>query len=305
VCDACQQKAEADPLALLLALLKRAKPEAQPGPNIPDYEIERKLGQGGMGAVYLARHKVRGTRVALKVLLSKVAVSKQARQRFMREIESTRELRHRNVVEFYDQGSAGGAFYFLLEYCRGGSLEDLRRKRGGRLSLDEAGAFVHQALDGLAYVHQQGFVHRDLKPHNILLNNGQGRWTAKVADLGIAKYADEAGFSGMTATGTYAGSYPFMPREQLTNFKYSKPVSDVWAMGATLYYLLAGQGPYSFQRGQDPVAVILKGAVVPIRKRIPRIPRSVAEVIDRALVVDTKDRYQDAAELRRALEKVL
>ena len=306
VCQDCRRKVLADPSALLAALLRGALVAQAPAQlEIPDYEIERKLGEGGMGAVYLVRHKITGERAALKVMLAKVAVDARARKRFMREIKSMGALRHKNIVEFYDNGSSGGLFYFLLEFCEGGCVGSLMQRRGGRLSLNEAGSIMLQALEGLAFAHQRGFVHRDLKPPNILLTDGEGNWTAKIADLGFARNFEQAGFSGPTLTGEYAGTFPFMPREQVTNFKYIKPVTDVWAMGATLYNMLTGQYPYNFERGKDPVAVILRGAVVPIRARNPKIPSRVAGVIDRSLATDTKDRYQDAGEMRQALEKAL
>ena len=305
VCQDCRQKVLADPSALLKALLRGAlKPRAPAELNIPDYEVEKELGRGGMGAVYLVRHKRTGEPAALKVMLAKVAVSERARKRFMREVKITYVLRHTNIVEFYDQGSTGGLFYFLLEFCEGGNVDDLMKRRGGRLSLGEAGPIMLQALEGLAFAHQKGFVHRDLKPQNILLKGSKGNWTAKVADLGFAKNFEQAGLSGYTATGSYAGAYPFMPREQVTNFKYVEPVSDVWAMAATLYNMLTGRYPYDF-RGQDPIMVILRGKIVPIRERKVRIPRQVAQVIDHSLAIETKDRYQDAGEMRRALERVL
>jgi len=305
VCDACRQKVQADPVALLKVLLEQARQQAQPAINIPDYDIERKLGEGGMGAVYLVRHKKTGQRVALKVMLSKVAVNEQSRKGFLREIETMRALQHKNIVEFLDHGSAGGAFYFLLEYCEGGSVDTLMERRGGRLTLDEAAPITLQALEGLVYAHERGFVHRDLKPQNILLTGTEKRRTAKIADMGLAKSFERAGYSGNTMTGSYGGSFPFMAREQVTNFRYVKPVSDVWSMGATFYNMITGQYPRDFRRGQDPMEVILHGEIVPVRKRDPSVPKLVAEVIDRSLTNNAKDRYQDAEELRRALERAL
>jgi eukaryotic-like serine/threonine-protein kinase len=193
----------------------------------------------------------------------------------------------------------------LMEFCEGGSVDNLMERRGGVLKLNEAGPLMLQALEGLAFAHQQNVVHRDLKPQNILLTGREGAWTAKVADLGMAKNFDKAGFSGMTATGSYAGTYPFMPREQVTNFKYVKPVSDVWAMGATLYNMLTNQYPRNFKRGDDHVEIILHGEIVSISKRLPGLQRNVAEVIDHALANKANDRYQNAGEFMQALKKVL
>ncbi len=306
ICQECRRQALDDPSAVFAALLQGLlQPEAPLSLNIPDYQIEKELGKGGMGAVYLARHKRTGEPAAVKVMLPKVAVHEQARDKFMREIDVMRALRHPNIVQLYDQGSAGGVFYCIMEFCAGGSTDKLMARRGGRLQLAEAGPIMLQALAGLAHAHEQGYVHRDLKPQNILLSGREGDWTAKVADMGLSKNFEEAGFSGHTMTGQYAGTAPFMPREQVINFKFAKPVTDVWAMGATLYNLLTGQYPYQFSRGEDPIQVILQGKVVPIRDRKAGIPRKVEEVIDRSLAVNPKDRYQNGGELLKALQRVL
>jgi serine/threonine protein kinase len=157
----------------------------------------------------------------------------------------------------------------------------------------------------LAFAHEKGFVHRDLKPQNILLTGKDGHKTAKIADMGLGKNFEKAGFSGMTQTGEFAGTWLFMPKEQVTNFKYFKPVSDVWSMGATFYNMLTGQFPRDFRRGQDPMEVILSGAIVPIHKRDPHLPARLVQVIDRSLASKPGDRYQNAGEMLDALEKVL
>jgi hypothetical protein len=306
VCEDCRRRIVDGPSAILSGILRAtAQVLGSAELSIPDYEIVGKLGEGGMGAVYLVRHKQTGKQAALKVMLSKVAVDEVARQRFMHEIQNMRALRHENIVEFYHHGSSGGMFYFLIEFCGGGSVADLVTRRGGRLALAEAGPIALQALKGLAFAHRKGFVHRDFKPQNLLLTGNGRPWIAKVADLGLTKNFEQAGFSGMTATGSYAGTYPFMPAEQIIDFKYVRPVTDVWAMGATLYNMLTGQYPYDFRRGEDPVAVILARRIVPIGKRGIRIPTRVAQVIDRSLAANVKDRYQDAGEMLDALSRVL
>jgi len=306
VCAACRKQAEPDPAALLHDLLQKGgKQAAAQVPNIAGYEMEKKLGAGGFGAVYLARHKGNGARVAIKVLLSKVAVSEDAREKFLREISLMKVLRHRHIVALLDHGSAGSAFYFLMELCEGGSVGDLMATCGGKLPLSQAGGIMLQALDGLAHAHREGFVHRDLKPQNILLDRSTEGWTAKIADLGLAKNFQQAGFSGMTLTGHYCGTPYFMPREQVVQFKHVKPASDVWSMGATFYNMLTGQTPRDFLPGRDPIEIILRSEIVPIRRRDKGIPKKIAEVIDRALANTPKLRFQDAAEMREALVKVL
>ncbi len=310
VCQKCQSEMNKDPLNLLMGMIRK---EAEPSVNIeiPNYSIVSKLGQGGMGAVYMVEHTKDHKKAALKVMLSRIAVDKIAREKFMREIGVTRSLEHKNIVRLIDNGVAGSIFYFLLEYCDGGSIYDLMVQRNGVLSVEEAAPIMLQAIEGLAFAHAQHIVHRDLKPQNILLSHGMStnkRWIAKIADMGLAKNFDQAGFSGMTVTGSMAGTFVFMPREQVTDFKHFKPVSDVWSMGATCYNMLTGRFPRDRKPGQDPLDMVLQNEVIPIRKRNPTIPVAIAEVIDKSLNTDINKRYHDAGEMHkaftRAVEKV-
>jgi serine/threonine-protein kinase len=307
ICQSCQKKAEADPAELLLQILKQAGKQQDRGavPSIQGYDIEKRIGIGGMGAVYLAKNKKDHKHVAVKIMLSKVAVDERAREQFKREMNIASSLHHNNIVEFIDDGSAGSAFYFIMEYCDGGGVNDLMDLHGGRLHLDVAGPIMLQSLEGLAYAHKKAFVHRDIKPHNILLCGSGRNLTAKISDFGLAKNFQRAGFSGMTVTGSIAGTPMFMPREQLINFKYTKPVSDVWSLGATFYNMLTGQLTRDFKKGQDPMEVVLQGRIVPIRERDASIPKKLAEVIDRALSNEPSQRFQDATEMLKAMQKVL
>jgi serine/threonine protein kinase len=239
-------------------------------------------------------------------MLSKVAVDKVARYDFLREIENTRKLQHPHVVKFLDSGVENNAFYFLIEYCEGGSLDQLLKRYGRPLTLAEAKPIMLGALEGLAYAHEQGIVHRDVKPQNILLSGTEAKWQAKLADLGLAKSYISADFSGMTVTGGgFAGSLVYMPREQMINFKYVKPVSDVWAMGATIYFMLTGRVPRPSKPGLDPINAILNGPIVPIGQCAVQMPTEIAAVIDRSLARDVKDRYQTAGEMLNALWAVV
>ncbi len=313
ICLACRQSIQIDPAAALLEVL--AKDEAKKGggtpkakgdsPSVGGYRIGKRLGIGGFGAVYLAERESDGHPVAIKVMLARVAVDESSRLKFAQEVKLLEALRHGNIVSMISSGSAGGAFYFVMEYCPGGSLADYMTANGGRLTAKTALPILRQALEGLAYAHSQGVVHRDLKPANILLTGKPEGPVAKISDLGLAKNFDKAGFSGMTVTGAYAGTPVFMPKEQITNFKYVKPVTDVWSFGATAYNLLTGLTPRDFPRGADPMEVILRGEIIPVRKRDPQIPTALAEVIDKAIQASPKDRYQDAQEMLSALKKVM
>ena len=273
---------------------------AKPKLQIPGCKIEGELGRGGFGAVYRAR-RADGNIVAVKVMLSRVDADDEAIAKFKRETAITAKLDHPNIVRVLESGASGAVFYFIMEFCDGGSVWDLMLKENGRLTLAQAKPIILGALEALAYAHGQGFVHRDLKPQNILLSRG----AVRLSDFGLAKSFQQAGLSGMSMTGGYAGTPVFMPREQITNFKYVKPVSDVWSMGATIYNMLTGAFPYPFSKERDPIDVILNEDVVPIRKRDASLPKAFATVLDRALSKDRKNRPQNAAELLAALRGTL
>lgn len=272
---------------------------------LADYRLERELGRGGMGAVFLARHRVTGTPIAIKAMLPKVAAGDRARERFLREAEVGRELRHPHIASLYDIGSDGRTFFFTLEYCSGGSVHELVAGRGRPLTVQEALPIAFQVLDGLGHAHRHGVVHRDLTPHNILLNPGPTGQApvAKVGDFGLAKSFDQAGLSGLTRTGSAMGKPYFMPRQQVVNFKYSKPEVDVWALAACLYWMLTGAYPRDFPPDKDPWQVLLQDAPVPVRARNPAVPRRLAETLDQALRDRPDIGFTTASDLGHALER--
>lgn len=319
VCEACR----ANPFALASTLLYQAS-EANGDLRliaIEGYEIERELGRGGMGAVFLARHRHTQHEVALKVMLPRVASTHQHIKWFLREIDVIKPLHHPNVVRMFDSGQSRGTFFFTLEYCNLGSVADAMRSRAGPLPVDLAVSLTLQVLRGLEHAHSvevpgvrlndgstgsgRGVVHRDLKPHNIFLVRREGELTAKVGDYGLAKAFDLAGLSGQTCTGGVCGTPHFMPRQQVLQFRYAKPEVDVWAAAATLYWMLTGKPPRDFSGKKDPWQVVLQSPAVPILARSSTIPRHLAEVIDEALIDQPNIRFTSAHALRRAIQDAM
>jgi len=290
----------------LLELLKDLGLKAlNQDPNLAAYVIERRLGQGGFGKVFQARHRTTEERVAIKIMRPRAAVNEYVRKSFKREIDNTRRLFHPNIVQLLEDGSVGNMFYFMMEFCDGGNANQLRRKRGGKIPLAEALPIMKQILQGLSFIHERGYIHRDLKPDNILLTNTPNGTVAKIADLGLTKGFLETGLNGgLTITGVRIGTGPYMSREQLTNFKYVEPVSDVWSIGATFYVMLTGQRPRQGPPNLKNYDLVLKGRIIPIRNFDRSIPFTIANIIDRALVVDIKKRYETATEMLHALERV-
>ena len=316
VCEECRQ----DPINLVNRILGEVGRGGEDLPMIRGYTIVRPLGRGGMGAVYLARNQLTGQEVALKVMLPQVAVDEKAKDLFLREARMTKALKHPNVVQLLDSDCSSGTFFFTLEFCNGGSVDQFMRREGRVLPVAKALDITLQALDGLDYAHnapvtakteqgkfirKKGIVHRDLKPANIFLSGTGDKLLAKIADLGLSKSFRAAGLTGMTATGSAAGSPWYMPRQQVIKYKYSKPEVDVWAMAASLYNMLTGAYPRQFPKGRDPWLAVLQDPVLPIRSRNSKIPRPLAEVIDEALVDQPEIRFKSAAKFKRALEKVL
>lgn len=272
------------------------------GRRIGLFVLDKHLGSGGSSTVYRAHRADEFEQtVAIKLLR---AGDRRLQRRFQRERSILAGLNHAHIARLFDAGSTPeGRPYLVLEYVDGRTWDrwlaedkpDLATRISQFLRLCEAVEYAHQRL----------LVHRDIKPANILLS-GTGRdRIAKIADFGLAKAFDQAGLSGLTMTGAVAGTMAFMPRPQMIDFKYAKPDVDVWAMAASLYWMLTGRLPRSFPQGVDPIGVVLGTVAVPIRDRNPAIPDRLADVIDRALIdrpnIVVTSARELASELRDAL----
>ena len=313
---------------LLMAILG-GKQERPVGPSpVEGFDKIALLGKGGMGEVWKVRENKTGKLYALKTMLPQIAGDKKARDMFLREAKLTEFLDHENVVRTYKTGFSNNVYYILMDICEGGSVDDLMKRYGGKLPFNLATFIILQALEGLEYVHNvpvqaeivkrglfggrreklmdaKGLVHRDFKPGNIFLMDKSDHPVAKVADFGMAKAFQAAGFTTMSSEGMVKGTVPFMPRQQALDCRFAKPEVDVWAAAASYYYMLTGQFPKNFRQGVNMWQILVTESATPIRQRDPSVPERLAQVIDRALVERPVIGCNSAAALRYDIIRAL
>ncbi len=269
-------------------------------PSIPGYEIEAMIGKGGMGQVYLAKPHHGTQHVAIKVMEPYAAASSGARKRFLREIEILLELKHERIVATIDRGEVHQSYYFVMPYYENGNLSQWVASRG-RPSLETAVRITLEVLEGLAYAHDKGFVHRDIKPQNVLWNNANH---VVIADFGLAKCFEDRDLSELTKSGTVMGTAAFMACEQVAHFKHVRPTADVWSVAALMYWLLCGATPREVSKRDHTFSDVVKRRVIPIRKRTAHIPPTLCDLLDRALSDDPQQRPIDASDFRIQLEAI-
>jgi len=302
VCSACRRE---PPEEVAASLLEEAGGELDDLEGVTglfrDYEVLELLRQGGYGVVYKARDTRDGELVALKLLLPERAASPAQVTRFQREIHLHSRIFHNNVVQVREHGRVQKGSWMALEYCAGGSLYDLLRRRSGPLGPREAADLFIGLLGPLGTLHLGGEVHRDIKPANILLTADEK--TAKLADFGLAKSFTAAGLSGLTHVGQRVGSWRFAPQEQVSHFIWLDPAADIWSMAASLYFALTCRHTRDFpsKPGPEDQAVLLTTPVVPIRERAPHLSPELVDVIDGALRVPGVPQVTSAVEFRNVL----
>ena len=250
-----------------------------------------------MATVFLARDIRHDRRVAIKVLREDVA-QRMGAERFLREIRTTATLNHPHIVPLHDSGEADGIVYYVMPFVEGESLRD-RLDREGQLPVAEAVRIACDIASALDYAHRHGFVHRDVKPANILLHENR----ALVADFGIARVLEGSGGDlRLTESGMSIGTLQYMSPEQAMGEKHVTGRTDVFALGAMLYEMLAGEPPFTGESTQTIVAKMMTTSPVPIRELRPTVPARVAAAIDGALQKVAADRFGTAAEFAEALE---
>ena len=270
-------------------------------PDVPGYVLDREIGRGGMGVVYRARRAADGQRVAVKTILPAPGVSARNVERFLREARVLSDLRHPNVVGYLDSGSAGSLLFLAMEYVRGPNARQVVQERGP-VRPRTAVLVVLQALTGLAHMHARGYVHRDVKPSNLLIGKAGERRVVKVADFGLARAYEDARLSGLTMQGEVGGTPAYMAPEQITHLREAGPAADQYSAAATLYHLLTGSAPYDLPKDVGPaLAVVLSEDPVPIRDRRPDLDERLAAVIHQALSRDPGERFAGVEAFARAL----
>lgn len=312
------------------------------GKAIGSYRLVKRLGEGGMGAVFLAHHDATARLWALKQM--KDLKNGEMNKRFARGMRLHRDLAHRNVVRYFDTGlDVDGNPFVVTEYVAGGEL-GATVDAGQRMHPQLAVPLICGVLDGLEHLHARQIVHRDLKPPNILVDRqpiDAGGWAAdtlpvpKIADFDLAKCYGEAGGTRITKLGTAMGTLMYMPPEQVRSTATVKEPSDLYAVGVMLYYLLTGRYSFDFptpadvrelqrqkpeewrdpelalrmimklQRIQHPFRIVLNEEPIPVRRREASIPEALAAVVDRAVKKDPVQRFQTAADFRDALRRAL
>ncbi len=259
------------------------------------YEIEERIGEGGMALVYRAKDRLLHRWVAVKVLRDQYASDGDFVERFRREAQAAASLSHPNVVNIYDVGEVSSTHYIVMEYVRGINLKELIRKEG-KLAPGQSVDIALQVAAALSHAHRNRLVHRDIKPHNILITD-DGR--VKVTDFGIARAASSA---TLTQTGLVIGSVHYFSPEQARG-GITTDQSDIYSLGIVLYEMLTGHVPFT---GETPIAVALQQLQDPVpspRKIDPAIPKVLENVIMKALAKEPRERFLSADQLIQALQK--
>lgn len=274
----------------------------------PRYEIVGLIGKGGMGNVYEAQHRKMERTVALKVINREFVRKTEAVNRFHREVKTAAQLSHPNIVTAHDADNAGDYHFMVMEYVDGVDLSQIVKSRGA-LPVREACDYIHQAATGLHYAHGLGMVHRDIKPHNLMLTQDG---TIKILDFGLASIAsgiaateeDEID-SELTAVGAVMGTPDFISPEQAEDARQADIRSDIYSLGATLYHLLSGRPP--FDHGSITQKLKSHAQVAPERLGSLRgdIPVEVNAIVEKMLAKDPDKRFQTPAEVVTALETFL
>lgn len=267
----------------------------------PRYKIVGQIGAGGMGVVYQAEHRMMERQVALKVINSKLVESDDAIERFQLEVKAAARLSHRNIVTAFDADVAGDSHFLVMEFVEGSSLWD-RVKRKGPLSVLHACNYTMQAALGLQHAMDQGMVHRDIKPNNLMRTK---KGVVKILDFGLAKFANHQlavkEDTALTSASATLGTPDFIAPEQARNSRNADIRADIYSLGCTLYFLLAGRAPFPTGTIMEKVVAHFEREPDSLRAIRSDIPAELAAVISKMMAKDPDDRFQTPVEVAEAL----
>jgi serine/threonine-protein kinase len=270
------------------------------------YILLERLGEGGMGQVFKARNQRLGRIVALKVIRKEKLADTEAVQRFRREMQAVAQLAHPNMVAALDADAAEDALFLAMEYVEGVDLGRLVKERGP-LPPRQACEYIRQAALGLQHAHERGLVHRDVKPSNLLLTKASGLQPAgviKILDLGLARLQDpDNEGSAITQMGAIVGTPDYISPEQARDSRIADIRSDLYSLGCTFYYLLAGQTPFPGDTGTEKLLHHCFDEPKPIEQLRPEVPPRVCAVVRRLMAKKPEERYQTPAKLVVALSR--
>ncbi len=267
----------------------------------PDYEIKRELGRGGMGVVYLAHNRLMGRDEVLKVMSRQIIERPGVPERFLREIRAVARLRHPNIVTAYHAARLGESIVFAMEYVEGLDLSRMIKAKGP-LPVAHACNFAYQAALGLQHAHEEGLVHRDIKPGNLMLARKGDKATIKILDFGLAKVTREQEVDGsLTSEGQALGTPDFIAPEQILDAQSADIRSDIYSLGATLYYLLTGRPPFQASSLYDMYQAHISRDPDPLNFIRPEVPAELAALVAKMMAKAPARRFQDPGEVANAL----
>jgi WD40 repeat protein/serine/threonine protein kinase len=282
----------------------------------PDYEIRRELGRGGMGVVYLAHNRLMGRDEVLKVMDRRIIERAGLMDRFLREIRSVAQLRHPNIVTAYTAFRCGESLAFAMEYVEGLDLARMVKARG-LMPVGNACSYIHQAALGLQHAHEQGMVHRDIKPGNLMLSRSGDRALIKVLDFGLAKAGRENRVleldldpqgepqghgADLTLAGQMLGTPAFIAPEQIDDAKGADIRADIYSLGCTLYYLLSGGPPFQAETLYDMLQAHHSMDARLLNFVRPEVPAELAALVAKMMAKEPERRFQTPGEVAKALQ---
>jgi eukaryotic-like serine/threonine-protein kinase len=303
LCESCRARIADDKKALKKLLDTTAHSWKSKGsPSIKGFELSKTLGSGSMGTSYLAKDKNNKQKVVVKVVFSKVIPDTLLQSDLLSRFDEIRNLRHANITEILDFGSASNAFYVVSNYCDKGNVGDLMARRNGKIGVDEAIPIMRQVLEGLAFAHKKGFFHGNLKPENILLSGSEGSVMARLSDFGLSYNLQQAGI-GKTTLPEDSRIFPFTPNELLTGLDSPGPISDVWSIAAVFYFMLTSKFPHGSQREAGSIGELIESKIVPINKWGSGLMPELSQMIDVSLG-SRENRYRHAGEMLDVIKQI-